>query len=144
LGWLMLCAVPLVFIDIAVRRLPDPLTGAALAGTLGLLAAAVLDGAPSGQLARAGIGAAAMTGFYLLLFLIRPSGLGLGDVKLAASIGAGLGWLGWPSLLAGPFLTFMLAAGYGLALVALHRATRTSELPLGPFIVLGTLAAMAI
>ncbi len=30
------------------------------------------------------------------------------------------------------------------ALVALHRATRTSELPLGPFIVLGTLAAIAI
>lgn len=144
LGWLMLCAVPLVFIDIAVRRLPDPLTGAALAGTLGLLAVAVAEGGASGPLVRAAIGAAALCGFYLLLFLIRPSGMGLGDVKLAASIGAGLGWLGWPSLVAGTFLTFVLAAVYGLALVALHRATRTSELPLGPFIVLGTLIAIAI
>ena len=144
LGWLMLCAVPLVFIDIAVRRLPDPLTGAALAGTLGLLAVAAGAGGASGQLVRAGIGAAALCAFYLLLFLIRPAGLGLGDVKLAASIGAGLGWLGWPSLVAGTFLTFTAAAGYGLALVALHRATRSSELPLGPFIVLGTLAAIAI
>ena len=144
LGWLMLCAVPLVFIDSAVRRLPDPLTGAALAGTLGLFAVAVAEGGTSGPLVRAAVGAAALCGFYLLLFLIRPSGMGLGDVKLAAGIGAGLGWLGWPSLIAGTFLTFLLAAGYGLALVALHRATRTSQLPLGPFIVLGTLIAIAI
>jgi leader peptidase (prepilin peptidase)/N-methyltransferase len=78
-----------------------------------------------------------------LLFLIRPSGLGLGDIKLAASVGAGLGWLGWPALVEGTFTTFILAALYGLALLLLHRATRTSQFPLGPFIILGTLAAIA-
>lgn len=40
LAWLVLLAVPLAFIDVAVRRLPDPLTVAAFAGTLGLLTVA--------------------------------------------------------------------------------------------------------
>jgi leader peptidase (prepilin peptidase)/N-methyltransferase len=143
LGWLLLCGVALVFIDIAVRRLPDPLTGAAFAGTAVFLAVAALTSGHPGQLARAGIGAAALCGFYLLLFVIRPSGMGLGDVKLALSIGAGLGWLGWQALVAGTFLTFVLAAVYGVVLLLLHRATRTSQLPLGPFILLGTLLAIA-
>ena len=84
------------------------------------------------------------SGFYLLLFLIRPSGMGLGDVKLAASTGAALGWLGWTALVAGTFLTFVLAAVYGLALLLLRRADRTSQLPLGPSIVAATLAAILI
>jgi leader peptidase (prepilin peptidase)/N-methyltransferase len=144
LDWLMLCAVTLAFIDIAIRRLPDPLTGAALAGTLGLLTVAALtSGGHPGQLGRAVIAAAALCGFYLALFIVRPSGMGLGDVKLAASVGVALGWLGWKSLVAGTFLTFALAAVYGIALLLLHRASRTSQLPLGPFIVLGTLAVIA-
>jgi leader peptidase (prepilin peptidase)/N-methyltransferase len=144
LGWLMLCAVTLAFIDIAIRRLPDPLTGAALAGTLGLLAAAALAGGHPGRLAWAVISALALCGFYLVLFIIRPSGIGLGDVKLAASVGAALGWIGWRALAEGTFLTFALAAVYGVALLLLRRATRTTQLPLGPFIVLGTLAAIAV
>jgi hypothetical protein len=39
--------------------------------------------------------------------------------------------------------TFARAALYGVALLLLHRATPTSQLPLGPFIVLGTLAVIA-
>lgn len=144
LGWLMLCAVALAFIDAAIRRLPDPLTGAAFAGTLGLLAVAALTGGHPAQLGRAALAGAALCCFYLALFIIRPSGMGLGDVKLAASVGVALGWLGWQSLIAGTFLTFALAALYGIALLLLHRASRTSQLPLGPFIVLGTLAALAV
>ena len=143
LDWLMLCAVALAFIDAAIRRLPDPLTGAALAGTLGFLAAAALTGGGHpGQLGRAVIAAAVLCGFYLALFIVRPSGMGLGDVKLAACVGLALGWLGWQALVAGTFITFALAAVYGCALLLLRRATRTSQLPLGPFIVIGTLAAI--
>ncbi len=69
--------------------------------------------------------------------------MGLGDVKLAAGVGVALGWIGWRALVAGTFLTFALAAIYGIALLLLRRASRTSQLPLGPFIVLGTLAAIA-
>ena len=80
LAWLALIAVPLALIDIAVHRLPDPLTAAAFTGTLALLAAAALAGHQPGYLARAAIGAAALACFYLALLLIRPGGIGLGDL----------------------------------------------------------------
>jgi leader peptidase (prepilin peptidase)/N-methyltransferase len=144
LAWLVLLAVPLAFIDVAVRRLPDPLTVSAFAGTLALLAAAALTGHQPGHLGRAAIGAVALAGFYLVLAVIRPGGLGLGDAKLAASTGAALGWISWQALLSGTFAAFALAGLYGGALLALHRGTRTSHLPLGPFILLGTLAAIAL
>jgi hypothetical protein len=64
--------------------------------------------------------------------------------ELAASVGAALGWISWQALLTGTFTAFALAADYGGALMVLHRATRTSHLPLGPFILIGTLAAIAL
>jgi prepilin signal peptidase PulO-like enzyme (type II secretory pathway) len=78
--------------------------------------------------------AVALACFYLVLAVIRPGGLGLGDAKLAASVGAALGWISWQAVLFGTFAAFVLAGVYGGALLALHRATRTSQLPLGPFI----------
>lgn len=143
LAWLALIAVPLAFTDLAVHRLPDPLTATAFTGTLVLLAAGALTGHQPGHLARAAIGAVALTCFYLVLFLIRPGDMGPGDVKLAASIGLVLGWTGWRALLAGTLAGFTLAAIYGGVLLATHRATRTSQLPLGPFMLLGALAAIA-
>jgi leader peptidase (prepilin peptidase)/N-methyltransferase len=142
LAWLVLFAVPLVFVDIAVRRLPDALTGAALAGTVAFLAVAALTGGHPGQLARAGLAAVALSGFYLLLFLIRPSGMGLGDVKLAASVGAALGWQGWGPVVAATFLAFTAAALYAAGLLLFRRATPATQFPLGPFILLSALAVL--
>jgi len=144
LAWLVLLAVPLAFIDMAVRRLPDPLTATAFAGTLTLLAVAALADHQLGHLGRAATGVVALACIYLILSVISPGGLGLGDAKLAASAGAVLGWIGWRALLSGTFAAFALAGVYGGALLALHRATRSSQLPLGPFILLGTLAAIAL
>ena len=87
LAWLALIAVPLAFIDAAVQRLPDLLTISAFAGTLVLLAAAEGTAHQPWLLIRAVIGAAALAGFYLSLWLLFPDQLGMGDVKLAASIG---------------------------------------------------------
>ena len=74
--------------------------------------------------------------------------MGLGDAKLAASVaasvGAALGWISWQALLTGTFAAFALAAVYGGVLLARHRATRSSHLPLGPFILIGALAAIAL
>jgi leader peptidase (prepilin peptidase)/N-methyltransferase len=144
LAWLVLLAVPLAFIDVAVRRLPDPLTTAAFAGTIALLAVAALTGHQPGHLGRAAIGAVALAGFYLVLAVIRPTGMGLGDAKLAASTGAALAWISWQALLSGTFAAFALAGVYGGILLARHKATRDTQLPLGPFILLGTLVAIAL
>ncbi|MGD0605613.1 MAG: prepilin peptidase, partial [Streptosporangiaceae bacterium] len=86
--WLAACAVPLAFVDAAVRRLPDVLTGSAFAGTvLLLLAAAAADGTWP-VLSRAVLGGIALSGFYLVLAVISPAGMGLGDVKAAAGLGS--------------------------------------------------------
>jgi leader peptidase (prepilin peptidase)/N-methyltransferase len=139
--WLALCAVPLAFIDASVRRLPDPLTAAAYAGTAVLLVLAAAAGGDWQDMARAALGGIALTGFYLALALIYPAGLGLGDVKAAAGLGTLLAWAGWPLLIAGGFAGFLLAAFYGIALLVSGRATRKQQIPFGPFMIAGAFLA---
>jgi leader peptidase (prepilin peptidase) / N-methyltransferase len=135
--WLALCAVPLAFIDAAVRRLPDLLTGVAFAGTALLLLAAAAASGDWPVLARACLGGLALSGFYLVLALVSPSGMGLGDVKAAAGLGTMLAWWGWGALIAGGFAGFLLAAVYGIALLISGRATRKQQIPFGPFMITG-------
>jgi leader peptidase (prepilin peptidase)/N-methyltransferase len=135
--WLALCAVPLAFIDAAVRRLPDVLTGAAFAGTVLLLLAAAAAGGSWHVLVRAVLGGIALAGFYLVLALISPSGMGMGDVKAAAGLGTMLAWPGWTSLIAGGFAGFLFAAAYGITLMVSGRGTRKQQIPFGPFMITG-------
>jgi leader peptidase (prepilin peptidase)/N-methyltransferase len=81
---------------------------------------------------------------YLVLFLIYPEGLGLGDVKLALGLGVALGWYGWDVVFLGTFAAFLLAAVYGVALVIAGRAGRKTAVSFGPFMALGALAAVAL
>jgi leader peptidase (prepilin peptidase) / N-methyltransferase len=141
--WLAACAVPLACTDLAVQRLPDPLTGAAYAGTAVLLLAAAAVGGPWSALVRALLGGLALAGFYLLLMVISPSGMSLGDVKLAASLGTLLAWFSWRLLLAGGFAGFLLGGIYGIALLASGRATRKQPIPFGPFMIAGAVLAVA-
>jgi leader peptidase (prepilin peptidase) / N-methyltransferase len=147
--WLALCAVPLVFTDLAVSRLPDPLTAAAYAGTALLLLAATLAAPGSGgpgaswaALLRALLGGLALAGFYLLLMIISPSGMSLGDVKLAASLGTLLAWFGWRALIAGGAAGFLLGGLGGVVLLASRRADRKQLIPFGPFMVAGAFLAV--
>ncbi len=63
--------------------------------------------------------------------------------KLAASIGLALGWTSWQALISGTFAGFALATVYG-ARIATHDATQTTQLPLGPFMLLGALVAFEL
>ncbi|MDW5327895.1 A24 family peptidase [Plantactinospora sp. KLBMP9567] len=144
-GWWAACAVPLLFVDVAVHRLPDRLSYAAAAGTLGLLgAAALVAGDPSAwwRAVLAGLGAALFLAGTTLLLGRR--GFGLGDAKLALSAVAVLGWLGWPAVVLGALLTFGASALCGLALLATRRIGWGGHLPFGPFLVLGTLSTLAL
>jgi leader peptidase (prepilin peptidase) / N-methyltransferase len=135
--WLAICAVPLAFIGATVHRLPDALTGAAYAGTAAFLLLAAATSGHWHNLIRAGLGGIALTALYLLLFLIHPSGMGMGDSKMSASMGSILAWFSWSTLLAGAFAGFLLAAIYGIALLTLGRATRKQHIPFGPFMIAG-------
>ena len=142
LAWLALLGIPLAVIDVRSRRLPDWLTLPAFAGVIALLGAGAVADQQYAHIGQAFLGAAALAGLYLALMVIRPGGMGLGDVKLAASVGAALTWAGWQALLAGTFLALVLAAVCGLALMAMGRATRGSQLPFGPFMLIGALVAV--
>ncbi|HET9508622.1 MAG TPA: A24 family peptidase [Gaiellaceae bacterium] len=74
-----------------------------------------------------------------LVVLVYPRGLGMGDVKLTAFLGAGLGISVVVALFVGFFLAFVPA----LVLFVRHgRAARTSAIPLGPFLAAGGIVAL--
>ncbi|WP_405188542.1 prepilin peptidase [Streptomyces anulatus] len=146
IGWLALTpvAVLLAVVDRRVHRLPDPLT-LPLAGAVVLLlgGAALLPG-HAGSWTSGLLGGLALGGFYFLLFLINPNGMGFGDVKLALALGMALGWYGWTVLFVGGFAGFLFGALYGLALVLLRRAGRRTGIPFGPFMLGGALTGLLL
>jgi leader peptidase (prepilin peptidase)/N-methyltransferase len=135
--WLAICSSPLAWIDIAVHRLPDVLTWPAYAGTAVILLLAAATSGHWADLLRAVLGGLALAAFYLVFALINPGGMGLGDVKLAASLGTLLAWSGWPTLVDGAAAGFLLGGLYGVVLLVLRRATRKQHIPFGPFMIVG-------
>jgi leader peptidase (prepilin peptidase)/N-methyltransferase len=138
--------VPLAFIDVRERRLPDALTLPSYPASLLLLgAAAPFVPGGAGRFGHALIGMAAAVALFFLLLLAFPSGLGMGDVKLAGPLGAYLGWLGATAFVAGLMAAWLLAAVTGLGLMAAGRATRKTQLPFGPFLIAAALGvALAV
>jgi leader peptidase (prepilin peptidase)/N-methyltransferase len=141
---LAVCAVPLGFIDAAVQRLPDALTAAAYAGTVVLLLLAAAVSGHWDEAGRAVLGGLALAAVYLALLFISPSGMGLGDVKLAISLGTLLAWRSWQVLVLGGFAGFLLAAVYSIALLATRRATRKQHIPFGPFMIAGAFLSVLL
>lgn len=78
-------------------------------------------------------------GFFLLAALVYPAGLGMGDVKLAAFLGA---WLGAPvvvALFAGSLMTLIPA----LIILAMRgSAGRKTAIPFAPFLAAGGVVAL--
>ncbi len=142
LGFLGALGVALAAIDIRVQRLPDRLTLPAYPLVIALLAVAALTGHDLAALVRALLGGLVMAAGYLLLGVARPGQLGGGDIKVAGLAGLVLGWLGWPTLLAGAALGFVLAAVASLALLAARRVTMHSAISFGPFLLGGALLAI--
>ena len=134
--------VSLAAIDISVQRLPDALTLPAYPVLAVLLAVAALADHHIDALVRALAGGAVLAAAYLVLALLRPGQLGGGDIKLAGLAGLALGWLGWPVLVTGAALGFVLSAVVSLGLLAARRITLRSQICFGPFLLGGALLAM--
>ncbi|QDG68887.1 prepilin peptidase [Pseudarthrobacter sp. NIBRBAC000502772] len=129
---LIVLGVQLARIDVALHLLPNPVVLSLLAGGLLCLVAATFSGQPWPDLVRAVVGAAILLVVYLILALISPASLGMGDVKLAAPVGLYLGYLGWSQLLYGGLLGFILNGLVTVLVVARNRKQRTSEVAHGP------------
>lgn len=141
---LAVAAVLLGVIDLRHRLLPDRIVlPTFVAGGALLLIAAAADG-DWPALLRAVLGALVLFAVFLVLALISQSGLGMGDVKLAAVLGLFLGWLGWGPVLVGAVAGFIVQAVLALVLLALRRVRRNSELPFGPAMLVGAALTMAL
>jgi leader peptidase (prepilin peptidase) / N-methyltransferase len=129
----------LAVIDATTRLLPNRITYPAFPAMLSLLVLASVGLGDFGRLARGLLAALAVGAFFLLLALISPRGMGLGDVKLAPTLGLALGWLSWGAVAVGVFAGFLLGGLAGLAAIAVLGLTRKSLLPFGPWLVTGAL-----
>jgi len=142
--WVGLFGVVLALVDVAVKRLPDPLTGTAAFGALAALTAGTLAGASPAVLLRAVLAAAGLSVFYLVLVLLPGTGLGAGDAKLAPAVGLCLGYRSLGVVVLATIAGTLLAAGYVTVMLARRRIRRTDAVAYGPFVLLGALAAVLI
>lgn len=131
--------IALAFIDLDTFYLPDNLT-------LPLLWTGLLFnvGATFTDLTSAVIGAAAgylvlWTVFWAYKLATGKEGMGYGDFKLLAAIGA---WLGWKMLPLVILLSSFVGAVIGIALIVLARRGRNVPIPFGPYLALAGLIAL--
>lgn len=135
--YLAAVSIALALIDVAIHRLPNAivLPSILVAGVLFITAAAL--SAQWDALLGAIVGMAALYAFYFVLRLIRPGGMGGGDVKLAGLLGIYLGWLGWGALAVGTLAAFVLGGIFGVALLLTRRAGPRTAIPFGPWMLAG-------
>ena len=132
---LVLILVPLTFIDLDHRILPNKITYPATVIAVVLVAIFETDDLPEHLIA----GAAA----FLFLFAAAwfyPSGMGVGDVKLAGVMGLFLGRNVAPALL----VAFALGTLVGIGVMAAKgvKAGRKTAIPFGPFLAVGALVGL--
>lgn len=134
----------LIVIDARTHRLPNRI----VLPTLGaLVALSLLDALTTGAwgvCGRALLSGLLLSALYAVLRGISGGGVGGGDVKLAAAIGVLLGWHGWQALLLGSAAAFVLGALFALILMALRRATKSTRIAFGPWMILGAAIGIAL
>lgn len=134
--------IALAAIDLELHRLPNAIVLPSYPVVVLLLAAASWATGDWWALGRAGIGVVALFGFYLLLVMAYPAGMGWGDVKLAGVLGAVLGYVGWSALVVGAFAGFVFGALVAVGVILARRGTGKTALPFGPFMLLGLAAGV--
>ncbi len=121
--------VAVTLTDLERRVIPNKIL--AVGAVLALAISAVGDPA---SLPERAIAAAAAGGLFFLAALAYPRGMGLGDVKLAATMGLFLGRNVAPAI----FVALVAGSAVGVAMIARRgAAARKEAIPFGPFLALG-------
>lgn len=137
--------VALAALDAQVHRIPRVVTWPAYPVLALLLTACSWAGDDWAALRRAAwVAAASWAAYYLLHLIARRRGLGRGDVTLAGLIGGLLGWFSWPAALVTVYVTFILAGCWAAFLLLTRRATRSTAIAFGPFMVAAALILLAL
>ena len=122
--------VMITLTDLERRMIPNVILGTGAVIGLGIIAATDPSSLPE-----RGIAAVAAGGFLLVAALLYPSGMGMGDVKLAAFMGLFLGREVAPAML----VALLAGALVGVAIMIRQGASRGRKqaVPFGPFLALG-------
>lgn len=139
-SWFIIFAlIALTFIDLDTHLLPDDIT-------LPLLWAGLLFNINDGftdltsAVAGAAAGYLALWSVYWLFKLVTgKEGMGYGDFKLLAALGA---WFGWQLLPAVILLSSIAGSIIGISLIVLTKHGRETPIPFGPYLALGGVAAL--
>jgi leader peptidase (prepilin peptidase)/N-methyltransferase len=132
--------VALAFIDLDTSFLPDDLTLPLM--WAGIVSAALgwIPVTLSASVAGAAIGYLSLWFVFHAYRLIRgKEGMGAGDFKLLAALGAWMGWLAIPSII---LLSSAVGAIVGIALIVFRRHDRDVPIPFGPYLAGGGVAAL--
>jgi leader peptidase (prepilin peptidase)/N-methyltransferase len=122
--------------DLERRIIPNKIL--IVAAVLGIVTAATTD---PGSLSERLVAAVGAGGLLFLAALAYPRGMGLGDVKRAATMGLFLGRNVAPAL----FLALLAGSAVGLAMIVREGPTaRKRAIPFGPFLALGGVAGLLL
>ena len=131
--------IALAFIDLDTFYLPDDVTLPLIwSGLLVNLGGLFVD-LPSAVIGAAAGYLALWSVYWAYKLATGKEGMGYGDFKLLAGIGA---WLGWKMLPVVILLSSFVGAIVGISLIVFARHGRNVPIPFGPYLVLGGLCAM--
>lgn len=131
--------VVIFFIDLDHSIIPDELVVAGFLNTAAYLGWGWYSGTLMFNPLDQGLGFLIGGGLYLLLAVITKGGMGGGDIKLMAMLGA---WLGTAGVLWVVLLSSNIGAVVSLGLMALKIKGRKDFIPFGPFIVIAAMLVM--
>ena len=136
---IIVCLIFSAFFDLKHMILPDKSTIVFVVCGLFLLVLSAMDNSLWSPVWQNIITALIASGFLGSLYLItRGKGMGLGDVKFALFMGL---FLGWQKTIIAFYVAFIVGAIVGVGLILGKKANRTSLIPFGPFLILGTFVA---
>ena len=134
----------LALVDIQHQLLPNKMLIRTLAvGAALLIVAAVLDGDWAG-LGRAVVGGLLLFAFYLVLALLSPTALGMGDVKFSIVIGMFLAFQSWDVLVFGSLAGFVVGGMVSAWVLLSRHGDSSGKVAFGPSMLLGAMAALAL
>ncbi|MGF7238181.1 MAG: prepilin peptidase [Frankia sp.] len=136
--------VALAITDLRVHRLPDALTLPSYPVLAALFAVAAAFDGGSARWVRAAIAGAVVWLVFAALWMLPGDGLGFGDVKISGLIGGALGWLSWGSVVVGIGIGMIGAGLVAAVLLLVGRAGRRTRIAYGPYLLVGTLAAVLL